>query len=110
MQYTFSYKVSDNKFHFYRNNEDIGIIKFRIEYNQIRIGWLCIKAGNLQTFESYYRRGYGTKMLKSFEIYISNEYPMAENIFLVPEYFDGKNKNNLCTFYEKSNYYQICYG
>ena len=110
MQESFSYKVNNYDFHFYRNKDDIGIIKFHVEYSQITIGWLSIKPGNMTTFESYHRRGYGTKMLKLFETYVSNKYPTVRQIVLVPEYFDGKNKNNLCTFYEKSNYYQEQYG
>ena len=110
MSESFTYKVSNGKFNFYRNKEDLGIIQFHLEYNQITIGWLCIKPGNIKTLELYHRRGYGTHMLKLFEKYVIKNYPSVSSIVLIPEYFDGINKNGLCAFYEKSDYYQEKYG
>ena len=98
-------------FDFYLNNDAIGIINFHIDYSQATIGWLCIKPTiKPNILISKHRKGYGTKMLKLFEEYIKNNHRYVKKILLIPEYFDGKNKNGLCAFYEKSGFNQETYG
>jgi GNAT superfamily N-acetyltransferase len=112
---------SNCEFRFLKNNEKIGVIRFHINYNEITIGWVCItppksvidhivRTNSLFGVESYHRKGYGTMMLKIFEEYIKNNHRYVRKMLLIPESFDGKNKNGLCNFYEKSGFQQETYG
>ena len=94
-----------NKFIFYKNQKIIGGIDFYIDYNQITIMWLYIIPDDFSENINR-RRGYGTRMLKMFEEYIIKNHNRITEITLIPQYFNGTNKNYLCTFYEKSNYIQ----
>ncbi len=112
---------SNCEFHFLKNNEKIGIVRFHINYNEITIGWVCItppkriidlviKNNSSEGIETYHRKGYGTMMLKLFEEYVKKNHRYVTKMLLIPEYFDGKNKNGLCSFYEKSGFQQETYG
>lgn len=121
---TYKYKVhltpslSMCKFDFYLNNDDIGVINFHIEYSQVTIGWLCIKpytgtyitGMDISKLVLNHRKGYGTKMLELFFKYIKERHKKVKSIVLIPEYFDGVNKNGLCNFYEKSGFHQETMG
>jgi hypothetical protein len=91
------------KFILVKNKEHIGSIDFHIECNQITICWLCINL-DIQ------RCGYGSKMIKMFEEYISKNHQSINTIVLIPEYFNGVDKNSLCIFYEKNGYIQESIG
>jgi hypothetical protein len=109
----FSYKpdISPNfnncKFNMYLDKLHVGQIIFHITYHEVTIGWLTIFnfSSNKDTGENR-RKGYGTKMLLSFENYISKSHPSVKKIVLIPKGFDGQTKNYLCTFYEKASYIQ----
>jgi hypothetical protein len=113
----FTYTLNDNKsknncrFNFYKNNSFFGMIQFHIEYNSIIIGWLCISPGiNLTPPSINHRKGYGTKMLQMFQEYILKNHQDIKYITLIPEKFDGNNKNILCNFYEKNGFIQESVG
>jgi hypothetical protein len=68
------------------------------------IAWLCILPSTGSPPNDNHRKGYGTKMLAMFQEYIMTTQPFVKALVLIPEHFDGINKNNLCTFYEKSGF------
>lgn len=113
----FTYNIMNNnnknncKFNFYKNNDFFGMILFHIEHNSLIIAWLCISPGiNLTPPSINHRKGYGTKMFRMFEQYILDTYPEIKYFTLIPEKFDGVNKNTLCYFYEKNGFIQELEG
>jgi GNAT superfamily N-acetyltransferase len=106
----FSYRIETGAsfnnctFNFYLDKIHIGKIIFHISYTEIIIAWLTIFSTDS------HRKGYGTKMLQYFEKYAVKTNPSVKSLVLVPKDFDGKNKNYLCTFYEKSGFVQEVKG
>ncbi len=85
------------------NKISIGFIRFHVEYSQIIISLIFI-------YEEYRGQGFGTKVLDVFEKYISRMYKSVKDIVLIPEYFNGFEKNRLCIFYEKNGFIQESKG
>ncbi len=113
--FTYNVMINNNKnnckFNFYKNNEYFGMILFHIEHTSIVIGWLCISPGiNLTPPSINHRKGYGTKMIQIFEKYVLENHPYIKYFTLIPEKFDGINKNILCNFYEKNGFIQEILG
>jgi GNAT superfamily N-acetyltransferase len=81
----------------------IGFVRFHIEYSQIIISLLFI-------YEEYRGKGFGTKVLDTFEKYISKKHKSIKDLVLIPEYFNGIEKNGLCLFYEKNGFIQESKG
>ncbi len=118
MTETFSGKISisypNNIYTFYRNNQPFGTIDFYLEHNQLSIKWLHIKENNEQ------RKGYGSRMLKMFiDLIIKNKkrkgkgkctMSTIDTIVLIPNKYDGNNRNWLCDFYEKNGFIQESKG
>lgn len=77
----------------------IGVIRFHIEYSQIIISLLFI-------YEEYRNKGFGTQVLNTFDKYVLQKYKSVKEIVLIPEYFNGIEKNSLCLFYEKNGFRQ----
>ena len=77
------------------------MIDFYIEYNQITITWLNIKDDH-----ELRNKGYGSKMLKMFVQYVTKNMKNVNLIVLIPNKFDGMNRNWLCDFYEKNGFIQ----
>ncbi len=109
MNLTYSLENSSNCINFYqkhetkKHNTNIGFIRFHIEYSQIIISLLFI-------FEEYRNKGFGSKVLNIFEKYIYKKYKSVKDIVLIPEYFNGIEKNRLCLFYEKNGFIQESKG
>ena len=82
---------------------NIGFIRFHIEYSQIIISLLFI-------YEEYRGKGLGTKVLEIFEKYILQNHKTIKDLVLIPEYFNGIEKNGLCLFYEKNGFIQESKG
>ena len=107
MNDTFSGKIINNIYTFYKNNQPIGLINFYMEHKQITITWL-----NIKDQHELRNKGYGSKMLKMFIEYVTknrNRNMGMKNInliILIPNMFDGKNRNWLCDFYEKNGFIQ----
>ena len=89
-----------SQFNFFISNQHIGYIKYYIEYNQITIIWLCI------LLEENRNKGYGSDMIKMFIKKIKKNMKNIRSIVLIPDKFDGINKNILCNFYEKNGFVQ----
>jgi hypothetical protein len=105
MKDVLSYKITNTgpvQFNFFINHQNIGYIRYYIEYNQITIIWLCI------LLEQNHNKGYGSLMLKMFIEYLNKNKKMNQiiNIVLIPDKFDGHHKNILCKFYEKNGFIQ----
>jgi hypothetical protein len=96
-QLIISFLSKDNK------KVKIGFVRFCIEYSQITICLLFI-------YEKYRCQGYGSKSLYLFEKYILENYKMVKDIVLIPEHFNGHDKNGLCLFYEKNGFVQESKG
>ncbi len=95
------FNQSENKK--YHNKTPIGFIRFHIEYSQIIISLVFI-------YEEYRGKGFGTKVLETFEKYISKNHKSIKDLVLIPEYFNGIEKNGLCLFYEKNGFIQESKG
>jgi RimJ/RimL family protein N-acetyltransferase len=92
--------VSPSQFNFLMSNQQIGYIRYYIEYNQITIIWLCILLAENRN------KGYGSEMIRMFIKYVKKSIKKIDNIVLIPDKFDGINKNILCNFYEKNGFIQ----
>jgi GNAT superfamily N-acetyltransferase len=94
-----SLQKSNRIINFVNNNIKIGFIRFHIEYSQIIISLLFI-------YEEHRNKGFGTLVLQLFEKYILQNHKTIKDIVLIPEYFNGIEKNRLCLFYEKNGFRQ----
>jgi GNAT superfamily N-acetyltransferase len=98
-----SLQKSNRIINFVNNNIQIGFIRFHIEYSQIIISYIFI-------FEEHRNKGFGTLVLQLFEKYILQKHKTIKDIVLIPEYFNGIEKNRLCLFYEKNGFRQESKG
>ncbi len=109
MKDVLSYNITNTQplqFNFFINNTNIGYIRYYIEYNQITIIWLCILS------QQNHNKGYGSLMIKLFIEYLKKNKKMhkIKSIVLIPDKFDGYQKNILCLFYEKNGFIQEIEG
>lgn len=86
-----------------KNKIKIGFIRFHIEYSQIIISLVFI-------YEEHRNKGFGSQVLNTFDKYILQKYKLVNEIVLIPEYFNGIEKNRLCLFYEKNGFIQESKG
>jgi ribosomal protein S18 acetylase RimI-like enzyme len=102
---TFSGKIINSIYTFYKNNQVIGFVNFYIEYNQVTITWL-----NIKDQPELKHKGFGSKMLRMFIQYITKNRKNVSMIVLIPNKFDGNNRIWLCDFYEKNGFIQESKG